>query len=183
MRTDTVGDRIKKIRLTLGIKQRELADKLGISSNFLSELEHNKRAPSKTLVLLLEYRYSINKEWLLDNKGEMVAREEPSKREERQEIPFDLKCMANAIKFAFNLQKAAENVSDHEFTATQMVYSVFSVYAGFLYADGLIRNEENLMEKLKPEIEKHLKVSYSKSEDGALAAKYPDGLTITTKKL
>lgn len=34
--------KIKEIRTQKGIYQKELADKIGISANYLSELEHNK---------------------------------------------------------------------------------------------------------------------------------------------
>ena len=34
--------KIKEIRTQKGIHQKDLADKIGISSNYLSELEHNK---------------------------------------------------------------------------------------------------------------------------------------------
>lgn len=34
--------KIKEIRTQKGIYQKDLADKIGISANYLSELEHNK---------------------------------------------------------------------------------------------------------------------------------------------
>lgn len=42
----TLGTNIKKIRLTIGITQEELAAKVGISVDFLSLIECGKNAPS-----------------------------------------------------------------------------------------------------------------------------------------
>jgi len=41
-----VGQNIKLFRENLGIKQKDLAEQLGVSVNYLSLLEHNNREPS-----------------------------------------------------------------------------------------------------------------------------------------
>lgn len=41
-----VGTTIKFLRMTAGLKQSDLAERLGVSSNYISLVENNKRDPS-----------------------------------------------------------------------------------------------------------------------------------------
>lgn len=45
-----IGQTIKILRIGLQIKQRDFADKLGVSSNYISLLENNKKEPSLALL-------------------------------------------------------------------------------------------------------------------------------------
>jgi len=65
------GNRIKQIRKLKGLIQKEFAESLGISANYLSEIESGKKQPSETILLLIEVRYAINAEWLKTGHGEM----------------------------------------------------------------------------------------------------------------
>jgi SOS-response transcriptional repressor LexA/DNA-binding XRE family transcriptional regulator len=66
-----VGKRIKSIRKLKCLTQKQFADSLFISQNFLSEVESGKAKPSLPLLALIEYRYNVKKEWLLKGKGEL----------------------------------------------------------------------------------------------------------------
>jgi len=46
----TLGQAIKLVRTSAGIKQHKLADKLGVSSNYISLIECGKREPSVPLL-------------------------------------------------------------------------------------------------------------------------------------
>jgi transcriptional regulator with XRE-family HTH domain len=46
----TIGKRLKAMRLKKGIRQNFVADKLGLSNNFLSELESGKRRWYATVI-------------------------------------------------------------------------------------------------------------------------------------
>lgn len=67
----TLGLRIKKIRQSKGLTQKEFADSLGIVQGFLSGLERGKKVPSDTLLIALCHLYEINGEWLKTGKGEV----------------------------------------------------------------------------------------------------------------
>lgn len=69
-----IGDRIKVAREKLNIKRKEFAEAIGISINYLSEIESNKKVPSKPILLLIECRFSINIEWLKNGEGEMLLK-------------------------------------------------------------------------------------------------------------
>jgi transcriptional regulator with XRE-family HTH domain len=47
------GGEIKAIRLALGLSQTQFGDRLGITHNYLSELENNKKKPSDILTNLI----------------------------------------------------------------------------------------------------------------------------------
>jgi len=70
-----IGARIKKIRDELGMTQRGFGDKIGVSNNYISEIEAEKKVPSLPVLLSIEYIFGINKEWLLHGKHEKYVKE------------------------------------------------------------------------------------------------------------
>lgn len=54
----------------MGITQKEFGKKIGVSNNYISEIEAEKKTPALPVILSLEYIYGINREWLLQGKGE-----------------------------------------------------------------------------------------------------------------
>lgn len=66
----TLGERLKSFRLSNDLNQQEFAASLGISKAYLSNLESNKKTePSDALLMLIELRYGLRKNWLLTGKG------------------------------------------------------------------------------------------------------------------
>jgi transcriptional regulator with XRE-family HTH domain len=55
----TLGNAIKLVRTASGIKQRVLAEKLGITSNYLSLVENGKREPSISFLNRLAKALSV----------------------------------------------------------------------------------------------------------------------------
>jgi transcriptional regulator with XRE-family HTH domain len=58
----TIGERIKRVRIKQGIKQRELARKAGVSSAFMSQVENGQRdfAVSKIIKVAITLNVSID---------------------------------------------------------------------------------------------------------------------------
>ncbi len=65
MRTDTIGQRIKYIREENKLTQKEFAASLGISNNYVSEIESDKKVPSAMILNMLELRYEIYHHWFI----------------------------------------------------------------------------------------------------------------------
>lgn len=61
-----IGKRIRQIRLTSGLTQKEFAHALGIVQGFLSGIECGKKEPSATLLYALCHKFGVNEAWLLD---------------------------------------------------------------------------------------------------------------------
>lgn len=64
-------ERIKEIRLALGLTQEQFADKLGLSRNFITQLESGSKQPSERTLSDICRIYSINEKWLRSGEGEM----------------------------------------------------------------------------------------------------------------
>lgn len=78
------GQRIKIIRSKHSLTQQAFSDRIGISPNYLSELETGKAKPSKPVLLALEHRYGVSYDWLLNGKGpESVELENKLNTEEK----------------------------------------------------------------------------------------------------
>lgn len=71
------GSRLKQVRKKLGLLQNDFAAQLGISGAYVSELEGGTKAPSKTLLLLLEHKLGVNPRFLAEGKGPVLR--EPEK--------------------------------------------------------------------------------------------------------
>jgi len=66
-----VGKRVKIARKALRVQQKELAEKLGISSSHLSEIESGKSNPSTDFHLKLSELYNISVEYIFHGRGKM----------------------------------------------------------------------------------------------------------------
>jgi transcriptional regulator with XRE-family HTH domain len=71
MDNTTLGDRLRQIRLQLKLKQKEFAEKLGISGPALSEIENNKYKPGHDFFVSLASEYNVNLYYLLFGDGYM----------------------------------------------------------------------------------------------------------------
>lgn len=63
--------RIKAIRETLGLSQREFGESLGVSRDVISNIEHDRVAPKELLFHHICQLYDINECWLKTGEGEM----------------------------------------------------------------------------------------------------------------
>ena len=64
-----VGKRIKQIRKENALNQKNFAESIGISQNFLSQIEKGSYKPARSSLISIEYRYGINHKWLISGKG------------------------------------------------------------------------------------------------------------------
>ena len=62
----TLGDRLKKSRLTADLEQKDVADKLGYTRQMVSNWEHERSAPTAAVIIELARLYSVDIAWLLE---------------------------------------------------------------------------------------------------------------------
>lgn len=74
-----IKDRLKELRKTLNLKQREVAEKLGIDVGAVGNWEAGTRAIPSTRIYQLCHEYNVRREWLETGEGEMF---EPGETEE-----------------------------------------------------------------------------------------------------
>ena len=65
-----LGSLIRALRREAGLKQRELAEALGVSANYISLLARGKKTQvSPTLAKLVEALYGYSAEWVMTGQG------------------------------------------------------------------------------------------------------------------
>ena len=74
-----VGQRLKKIRKALRLKQKEMAKVLGIAPSSFSEIETGITGINTDLYQALSEKFNINIEYLVNGRGEMFYTSEPGK--------------------------------------------------------------------------------------------------------
>lgn len=74
-----LGDKMKEIRLKNNLKQREVAEKMTVSTSYVCRVEHNQEMPTAMYISLFCFNFGIDKENLLGG-DECVANSKPSSR-------------------------------------------------------------------------------------------------------
>lgn len=69
------GKRIYELRNYLGLSQEAFGDKLGITRSAVSRIEKGWNDLTEKNIMLLTRQFGVNKEWLLEGKGEMFRDE------------------------------------------------------------------------------------------------------------
>ncbi len=59
-----LGQLIKTLRISCGISQIDLSEKLGISSNYLCLIETSKRIPSSDLIVRIAKEFNVSRDAL-----------------------------------------------------------------------------------------------------------------------
>ena len=93
-----IQNRLKIIRKTTGITQREFASKLGVSHTYISELEGGRRTPSKLFMVAVEHVFGVNQSWLAAGKGEKYIKERMVFTEREQGMIKAMREMQDEIK-------------------------------------------------------------------------------------
>lgn len=68
---DGFGQRLRELRESLHITQKEFALRLGVNDASISNLERGKREPSEALLLLISKEFSVEWNWLVYGTGDM----------------------------------------------------------------------------------------------------------------
>lgn len=64
-------ERIKAIRESLRLSQREFGERLGVSRDVISNLEYGRVAPKELFLKHICDVYDVNEHWLISGEGEM----------------------------------------------------------------------------------------------------------------
>ena len=67
-----MNERLKTLRKTLGLKQRELAKRLGVTIGLVGNWEAGSQPISKPRIYQICKEFGVRREWLEDGKGEML---------------------------------------------------------------------------------------------------------------
>lgn len=82
---DLIGERIRQVRIHNQLKQKEFAQRLFVTSSYISKVETGKEIPTKMFIRLVSYEYGVSYEWLLAGTGFVSVCESISTPEEAVE--------------------------------------------------------------------------------------------------
>ena len=82
------GQRVKAIRKTLGLSQKDFAGPLGNSGTFISEVENGKYKPCYDFFYNIMAHFNVNLHYLMTGQGEMFIRDIKQPGEFEIEEPF-----------------------------------------------------------------------------------------------
>ena len=68
---EEMKDRLKELRKALGLKQREIAERLGVSVGLVGSWESGSNHPGEGSIYKLCHEYNVRREWLETGEGEM----------------------------------------------------------------------------------------------------------------
>lgn len=66
-----MNNRIKELRKTLHLTQEKFASKIGLSRNFIAQIEIGTAQPSNRTILDICKAYNVNENWLRSGIGDM----------------------------------------------------------------------------------------------------------------
>ena len=67
----TKGERIKQLRQTLGLTQTKFADRIGISTSYVAEMELGNKNVNDRTMRLISTEWGVDEHWLRTGEGEM----------------------------------------------------------------------------------------------------------------
>jgi len=73
-------ERIKELRTTLKLSQRQFAKKIFVSQTLVNEIELGKRKINVRILHLIAYQFNVNMEWLKKGEGNMFFASPPDSR-------------------------------------------------------------------------------------------------------
>ena len=70
---NNISDRIRVLRKSEHLTQKEFAKRLLISQSYLSGLENGNEIPTNKLLKLICLEFGVSESWLLNDNGEMYT--------------------------------------------------------------------------------------------------------------
>lgn len=126
--TKTIGERVKAVRQHFNLTQKSFADRLGISSPSISQIESGTNNPSLQTVQLICQRFSVSEPWLKEGIGEMLVDESPAQAvlrvmEGQDEVAKSIflslaelppECLEAFRQFALNLKRHLDEIPPNQ---------------------------------------------------------------------
>jgi transcriptional regulator with XRE-family HTH domain len=74
---ETIRDRLVKIRDSLDLTQKDFAKNIYVSQTYYSNVENGNKKINDRIIALICSQYGVNKEYLLNGKGEIFSENLP----------------------------------------------------------------------------------------------------------
>lgn len=108
----TINRRVKEVRKSMNLTQRQFAKKIAISNGYLACIELGNRKVNERLIKLIGSTFSVNEGWLRSGCGEMLNNDVDMNMKEALTILAQLKREYQCLAFKQILQLLqAQNTS------------------------------------------------------------------------
>ena len=87
-----MNNRLKELRKTLGLRQRQIAERLGVSVGNVGNWEIGREPIPRARLYQLCKEYNVNEDWLVNGRGEMFAPPPSPVNEREAQRQFILNC-------------------------------------------------------------------------------------------
>jgi transcriptional regulator with XRE-family HTH domain len=74
---ETIGDRLVKIRDSLGLTQKDFSKNIYVSQTYYSNVENGNKKINDRIIALICSQYGVNKEYLINGTGEIFSENLP----------------------------------------------------------------------------------------------------------
>jgi transcriptional regulator with XRE-family HTH domain len=114
MAVSTINERLKAVRKSVGLSQKDFAEGIYLSHSFYSKIETGSRKGNERVYELISNKYKVNKDWIITGKGSMVNENAPDIELEeligviKQLDPLFKKCIIQQIKLMANLHRQSK---------------------------------------------------------------------------
>jgi transcriptional regulator with XRE-family HTH domain len=108
----TINERLKEIRTSLNISQREFSKRIFISQSLYADIEIGNVECKERFIRLISSQFNVNLDWIKTGEGEMFASSPPDLRLEylidifNQLDPQLQDCVLDHLKGLLKVQKA-----------------------------------------------------------------------------
>ena len=75
-----MNNRIRELRKTLGLRQREFAERIGLKQNAISYMEKNGSTVTEQNIKSICSQFNVNEHWLRTGLGQMFLENEKKQR-------------------------------------------------------------------------------------------------------
>nr|DAU29992.1 MAG TPA: helix-turn-helix domain protein [Caudoviricetes sp.]DAW61146.1 MAG TPA: helix-turn-helix domain protein [Caudoviricetes sp.]DAY03738.1 MAG TPA: helix-turn-helix domain protein [Caudoviricetes sp.] len=118
-----VNERIKELRSRLGLTQEEFSSKIGLSRNFIAQIETGTKKPSERTIFDICEKFNVNQDWLRTGNGEMFV--ELSKDEQISAMLGEIQRLGDE-NFKYRLVSALCKLSESDWTALENLVDMIS---------------------------------------------------------
>ena len=107
-----IKDRIKEVRITVGITQAKFAERTAISTSYISEIENGIKDVNERVVRLVASEFNVNENWLRTGQGNMFNEDASANMSEAMGMfkSLDQRFQEGALKMLAVLTEMNESV-------------------------------------------------------------------------
>ncbi len=147
---ETLGSRIRAVRVTSNLTQQEFASRLGLKQNTVANYETGRRVPINAVLSAIAREFGVSEAWLRDGEGDMFIERSKSLDDvarQRGMTPLERRLIEAYLALSPDLREAAL----HEFQKAFLAEGVPGISPEAVEAAGLDPQKVITLQEETPE--------------------------------